>query len=285
MSKTKHGIWAKMLAAFAKDAEPEEVAEAVEAIDNITAEDPDEQENKNGEVAGKLDTVVDLLQKNLGKKTGEDDEEEDPEAIQKDDEPEKLDVVIDLLKQLIEKTAADCNAKDEEEEVDPLKKLEDDLEELEGQQEEITEDEDEEADPAALPEDEEEEGFAPDEDPAEPESHFVDPEKIETDEDEEEEEPLKPGVDKRTCDAMRAAIKAVKPVIAKLPPSERKAASDAAAASIRKSYGMSPKATRNDYLALKQRKRKAADSAAKANKVEANLGKRIMAARNANYKK
>ena len=276
MAKTKHGILAKMLAAFAKDAEPEEVAEAVEVIDGIVSEDPEAEAPKatDNDVAGKLDTITDLLQNLPGKKAEEDeDETELPEEPAKDGEPDKLDTVIDLLKQLLA-----ASGKDEEpEEVDPLKKLEDDLDELEEKQDEEATDEDEE---------EEEETFTPDEDPAEPESHFVDPDEInEQDEEEAPEEEEEVQTDKRACDAVRAAIKAVKPVIAKLPPSERRAAADAAAASIRKSYGLSAKANRNDYLAIRSRKvKKASDKAANYDSGK-ELGKRIMAARNANKKK
>ncbi len=103
MAKTKHGIWAKMLAAFARDAEPEEVAEAVEAIDNIVSEDPEEEAPKaiDGDVPEKLDTIVDLLQNLPGKQPEE--QEEPEEEVAEDDEPDKMDLIIDLLKQLLEK--------------------------------------------------------------------------------------------------------------------------------------------------------------------------------------
>lgn len=285
MRKNKHGILAKMLASFAKDAEPEEVAEAVEAIDEIVSE-PEKEEPKamDAEVTEKLDTITDLLQKMPTQKaaTEEDEDEDEEEAQDPAAKPavdeDKLDKVISLLEKLVAKQLLD-----EAPEEDPLQKLEDELAEGEEKTEEAETDADEEADP------DEEELVAPDEDPEEPESHFVDPEEInEEDEDEEEalaaENKTAPVTDKRARDAMRAAVKAVKPLIAKLPPSERKAAADAAAASIRKSCGMTAKAKRNDYLALKQRK-KASDKAAAQRKAEADLGKRIMAARNANYKK
>lgn len=280
MAKTKHGILAKMLAAFARDAEPEEIEEAVEAIDEIVSEPVEETPVKTDNVHEKLDAIVDLLQNPPEKEPAVTDEEpvEKPaeEPVVKDGDPDKLDTVIDLLKQLLAAKVAD----EEPEEVDPLQKLEDDLAELEGGAEEVKEEDADEV----LPEEEEE--FVPDEDPAEPESRFVDPEEInEGDEDEVLPEEEKPAVDKRTCDAMRAAIKAVKPLIAKLPPSERKAASDAAAASIRKSYGLSGKAVRNDYLKLRQRKAKAKDNAASQREAEYGLAKRIMEKRNANYSK
>ena len=159
-------------------------------------------------------------------------------------------------------------AKDEEEqpeeEEDPLKKLEDDLDQMEKQAEE--------------------EPVTPDEDPDEQESHFVDPDEI-NEQDEDGEEPEEEGeeesVDCKARDAMREAIKTMRPFIAKLPKAEQKKASDAMAASLRKAYGMSEKATRNDYLKLKARKR-SADSA-KDNSAE--LGMSIMEKRNPNYSK
>ena len=278
MAKLKyHGIMAKMLASFVRDAQPEEIEEAVNAIDDLTTE----KEPEEGDTQKKLDTIVDLLQNPQTEKEEETTDTEPEEEAEKTPiqgvDGDKLDKVIDLLEQLLQKGATDEEPKPE---VDPLEKLEDDLEELEK-----TAPEAEEAATDGDEEEEEEEGFAPDEDPTEPESQFVDPAEIEEqDEDvpaEEEEE--KPVVDKRACDAMRAAIKAVKPVIAQLPPSQRRAASDAAVASIRKSYGLSDKPARNDYVALKNRKAKAKDS--RGNNSVADLGKRIMESRNANYKK
>lgn len=269
----KHSVLAKMLAAFARDAEPEEIEEAVNVIDDLAGE----AEEKKDPTQEKLDTILDKLEKPENPEIPEEDEDpvEEKKAPVATDSDEKLDEVISLLKQLLAAKTADAEP---EEEKDPLKKLEDDLNELEGKELEEADEDEEAEDP--------EEIVTPDEDPEEPDSKFVDPEEInEEDEDEEvvPEEEEKPAVDKRACDAMRAAIKAVKPVIAKLPPSERRAAADAAVKSIRKSYGMSAKAGRNDYLALKQRRR-ASDRAA-AKKADADLGRKIMAKRNANYKK
>ena len=245
------GVLSKMLASFSKDAEPEEIEEAVNAIDEITTENP--------EIPNEPTPVEEPVE---------------------DEAPDKLDTVIELLQQLLAQKGADCGTKDEDpEEVDPLQKLEDDLDEIEKAT-------------AAAPEEEEEveveeEGpMNPEEDPEEPESHFVDPEEInEQDEDEtieveETESGTSLTADKRACDAARAAIKAIKPVIAKLPPSERKAASDAAVAELRKIRGLDKKPSKNSYLAIKSRKR-SMDSAAEA----MDLGKKIMQSRNINYNK
>jgi len=234
MAKRNHsGILAKMLAALvAHDAEPEEIEEAVDAIEDITS-----GEEKPVEV-------------------------EETEKVETDADP---DMLADIVARL-EKLEAAMGAKDEdpEEEPDPLKELEDELGE----------------DPEEMPEEEEE--MVPDEDPEEEESHFVDPEEInEQDEGLEETPVVEETTDKKACDAMREAIKTLRPIIAKLPEKERRKASDAMAKQLRKSMGMTDKASRNDYLRLKARK-KASDS----QKVDpSELGRNIMANRNPNYKK
>jgi len=236
MAKNRNGILAKMLAAFARDAEPEEIEEAVEAIDEMTA------------VPENLPPV--------------------PEKTE-DEGPDKLDMILDKLDTLMK--SKDCGGKDEDpEEVDPLQKLEDDLDEIE-KVKEVKEEEDE--------------PMEPEEDPDEPEAHFVDPEEInEEDEDPEEIEEIQeeetPVVDKRACDAARIALNVIKPVLAKLPPSERKKASDAAVAQIRKASGMDAVPKKNGYVALK-RKKSSYDNAESMSEI----GRRIMESRNANYKK
>lgn len=243
MRKNFNGILAKMLASFARDAEPDEIEEAVEAIDEITTEP----------------NIV----------------PPDPEQGE-DAEPDKMDMILDKLDQII--GSKDCGGKDEEpEEEDPMQKLEDDLDKIE----EATK-------VAEELENGDEEPMEPEEDPDEPESHFVDPEAInEEDEDPEEvivEEEEKEGIpvsDKRACDAARVALKVIRPIIAKLPPSERKKAADAAVRQIRKASGMDAMARKNGYVALKRSKKSSFDSAAN----EADLGRRIMASRNPNYEK
>ena len=156
------------------------------------------------------------------------------------------------------------------EEEDPLAKLEADLDALEGEE---------------APE--EEEPVNPDEDPDEQESHFVDPEVINEQDEEDmtseaEEVEFEESADCKARDAMREAIKAVKPFIAKLPKAEQKKASDALASRLRKAYGMTDKAEKNGYTQILKARKKAGDSK-KGDPTD--LGKSIMERRNPNYNK
>lgn len=241
MPKTKKnhvGILSRMLAALvATDAEPEVLEEAVDAIEDIT---------EGAAVVAPAEPVA-------------------PEEKTEDEAPaDPIAAIMARLDKLEAAVAAKGADEEPEEEVDPLKKLEDDLDQMEKQAEE--------------------EPVTPDEDPDEQESHFVDPDEInEQDEDGEEleEEVEEESVDCKARDAMREAIKTMRPFLSKLPKAEQKKASDAMAASLRKAYGMPEKATRNDYLKLKGRKR----SADSAKDTSADLGKSIMAKRNPNYSK
>ena len=177
--------------------------------------------------------------------------------------------IMDRLDALEKKSSCD-----EDPEEDPLAKLEKDLDAVGGE--------------APVEEKEEEEVMIPDEDPDEAESHFVDPEQInEQDEDEieiSEEEKEEPVIDCKARDAARAAIAAVKPVIASLPPEMRRKASDKAAEQIRKISGLNAKASKNGYLALKTSRKKASDRVS-SREAEAQIGVLIMEKRNPNYKK
>ena len=253
--KSYNRILAKMLAKFAVDADPEDLEEAVDAIEDITTEEPapaappappappveEETTDEGGDMIQTILARLDALEQKVGGAA--------------DEEPEEL---------------------------DPLARLEKDLDEIEAQQA-----------PAEVTETEEE-VIAPDEDPEEPESRFVDPEAInQMDEDPTEPEnidlpPMEEdcggkdcgGKDKSACDAARVALNAIKPVIAALPPSQRKKAADAAVAQIRKASGLDAKAKKNGYVALKRRK---ASDTAREN--VADIGKSIMAKRNPHYMK
>ena len=134
----------KMFASYAKDEEvtPEEVADAAEEIQAIAVEKPEDTAPESvGDEAlapapDKLDTIIEMLGRLLGK--GQDEE---PEVVAEEEE-----VVAD-----------------EGEEIDPLQKLEDDLSELEAMKaEEETDEEPEEAmsnfvDPEDINESEDEE--------------------------------------------------------------------------------------------------------------------------------
>ena len=236
--KNHIGILSKMLARFAVDAEPEELEEAVDAVEEITG-------------------------------TAEIPAEPAPEEKTTDEDPMEA-----RLKALEDSIAELKKAQDEPEETaeeeDPLAKLEADLDALEGEE---------------APE--EEDPVNPDEDPDEQESHFVDPEIINEQDEEDmtgeaEEVELEESADCKARDAMREAIKAVKPFIAKLPKAEQKKASDALASRLRKAYGMTDKAEKNGYTQILKARKKAGDSK-KGDPTD--LGKSIMASRNPNYTK
>ena len=256
MKKGYNRILAKMLAKFAVDAEPDELEEAVDAIEEITSEPEVPVQPEEQPVPEATDAGDEVIQRILAR--------------------------LDALEQKMGATD-----EDPAEQMDPLARLEKDLDEIEDQSAPA---------PEPVAEEEEEEVIVPDEDPEEVESTFVDPEAInEQDADEEfiagEEEEEIPmgdcgpqkdcGPGRKATDAARIALNAIKPVIASLPPSQRKKAADAAVEQIRKASGMNKKPVKNGYAALKARKKRAYDGAAK----EAEIGKAIMAKRNPNYKK
>ena len=238
-AKKNHiGILSKMLARFAVDAEPEDLEEAVDAVEEIT---------------GTAEAPVAPA---------------DPEEIQ-DEDPE-ADPMEARIKALEDGLAALRKGQDEDEpeEKDPLARLEEDLDALEGEEQP------------------EEDPVNPDEDPAEQESHFVDPEEInEQDEDETEEEIVaeEESEDCKARDAVRDMARAMKPFIAKLPKAEQKKAVDALSARLRKAYGKPAKAENNGYSKLLTATRKKAGDSRKNDPTD--LGKSIMANRNPNYTK
>lgn len=201
---------------------------------------------------------------------------EKPEEEQQTDEAPGPDLAA--LEERIAKLEAALAAKgtdeEPEEEEDPLKALEDDLNALEGEEEV------------------KEEIVTPDEDPEEQESHFVDPEEInEQDEDvteiEEEVEEEPTSLDCKGRDAMREVLKVIRPIVAKLPEKERKQASDALSAQLRKASGMDAKPTKNGYTQLKSAiRKKASDNKEQSfNANSADLAALIMEKRNPHYKK
>lgn len=219
MAKNLNVILARMLKGYARDAEPEEIAEAVTAIDEITSEKETAEavipaEPVKDEAPDKLDLIIEKLDKLLNAKV--------EEEVKVDELPPEEPVVVD--------------------EEDPFKKLEDDLDELV----KIKAEKEEEEDP-----------IQPEEDEEEPESQFVDPEEINEESEEEEivEEEEKPVADKKACDAARIALNAIKPVIAKLPAEERKKAADAAVAQIRKASGLDAQPKKNGYVTIRKNRR------------------------------
>ena len=115
-------IFSKMFASYAKDEDvtPEEVADAAEEIQAVAVEKPEDTAPKSAGDEGlapapdKLDTIIEMLGRLLGK--GQDEE---PEEVVEEEE----------------------KVTDEGEEIDPLQKLEDDLTELEAMKAEEEEDE------------------------------------------------------------------------------------------------------------------------------------------------
>ena len=89
------------------------------------------------------------------------------------------------------------------------------------------------------------------------------------------------------ADKAIAALTAIRPVIAALPKEQRKAASDAAAAEIRKLMGRDAKPRRNGYADLSSVVRQAGKARAKDGKPadQGKIGMSIMQSRNPHYKK
>ena len=109
-----------------------------------------------------------------------------------------------------------------------------------------------------------------------------------TDEDEPNSQPIAPTANSGETEKAiaLAAINAIKPVIAALPENSRKAASDRAAAEIRKMIGRDAKPKTNGYAGIinvmSQAARKRTRDAAKPD--DGKLGQHIMATRNPHYK-
>ena len=201
-AKKNHiGIFSKMLASFvASDAAPEEIEEAVDAIEDITAP----------ETSVPAGTVP-------------------PEGTDADPEEDPVESRLKALEDSIEELKQFQKGTDEpEEETDPLARLEKDLDTLEGAGEEEPAEE-EPINPDEDP-DEQESHFV---DPEEINEQDAD-ETVEEEVLEEEET-----ADCKARDAVRDTIKAIKPFIAKLPKAEQKKAVDALSARLRKVSGKS----------------------------------------------
>lgn len=164
----------------------------------------------------------------------------------------KLNALIDLLTRSLAAQAADAEEKSEQPPAaDPLETLEKEL----------------------SPESE------ADADPTEPD--VIDPAELaeDTDMPEGEDKPL------AADEAIRDAIRAIKPIIAALPDGQRRKAADAAAAKLRSLSGKDARPAENQYADLRRAarsKQRAKDGAPDDDRA---LGAKIMAARNANYNK
>jgi hypothetical protein len=250
MAKKTNSLFSRMFAGWAKDADPQEVADAIEEIAGSSDNEPEAAPAPAASDCGageKKDGGEDMLQQLMAAVTALTQKVEALSAAH-DEEPAPA-------------PAADEDALDElEEEV----KGDEDPGTLEDQEESHTVPTDE------LPEQTDEDEVTADEDgPEAPASSLPD-------------NPI-PGADRAVA---LAAIKAIKPIIAQLPAEKRKAASDAAAKQIRKAIGRDAKARTNGYAAINQtmrQKAKAKDSKARVD--QSQIGKNIMAARNPHYKK
>ena len=251
MAKKTNSLFSRMFAGWAKDADPQEVADAIEEIAGSSDNEPEAAPAPAASDCGageKKDSGEDVLQ--------------------------QLMAAVAALTQKVEALSA---AHDEEPAPAPAAD-EDALDELE---EEVKGDED----PGTLEDQEESHTVPADELPEE----TSDEDEVTADEDGPEapasslpENPI-PGADRAVA---LAAIKAIKPIIAQLPAEKRKAASDAAAKQIRKAIGRSARARTNGYAAINQtmrQKAKARDSRAKVD--QGDIGRNIMASRNPHYKK
>ena len=104
------------------------------------------------------------------------------------------------------------------------------------------------------------------------------------DEDPGAEEPKKQPLSQADTAGTLAAIQAMKPYLAKLPANERRAASDAAVAAVRKAMGKPGKPTGDNYAAIARFQAQNARGKQKPAVDETKLGKDIMARCNPHYK-
>ena len=253
----KLNLMSRMFASFAKDedVDKEELAKATDEMQEIAATaapvapPPTPQQTAPASAA----TVAGAI---AGTKT--EDEAPVPPAAAPAPQPDKLDKVIALLQQLIAAKSTDEAPAAEENPLDTLVK------DLDGAEEKTAE---ENPFPTTDSVD----------DPSDPESKFVDPEQMNNDADPEDAG--------KACDAatLRIAVDAIKPIIAMLPESKRKAATDASVRTLRSAAGKDAAPAKNAYMdVLKASKRQSKDSAAEDPSA---LGQKIMASRNVNFKK
>ena len=250
MAKKSNSLLSRMFAGWAKDADPQEIADAFEEIAGNSDTEPEAApapaasdcgagENKDGgaEVLQQLMAAVAALTQKVDALTAAAAHDEEPAPTPSADEDE--------LTKLEDEIKNDPGSLEDQEESHTVPA--DELPEQTDSEEEVTDEDGPTAPVASLP-----------------------------------ENPI-PGADRA---AVLAAIRAVKPIIAQLPAEKRKAASDAAAKQIRMAMGKSATAHTNGYAAINQvmrQKAKAKDSKAKIDNGE--IGRNIMASRNPHYKK
>lgn len=217
----KKSIFARMFEAFAKDAEPEEVLEAAKAVDKACGKDEEPEPEKKGPTYDEgMEMVMDAIHE-LNEKIEAMQQENAAHHAEEaqDEEPEEPKLTgLDAVEAAIKKRmeSQDSDMGEEEVEADP--------EEINAQ------DEDE-------PEEEEEEEEA---------------EVIESDDEKPDEEA------KAACDAAisMAMLRAIKPIVASMPPRERKRATDALNRAVKKAMRtQDTQPLPGGYGALTKRKR------------------------------
>lgn len=249
MSKNKPvSLFGRIFAGWSKDADPQEVASAVDELMENAGQDEDPAA--------------------ATPKPADADPAPAPAATPAtgDDDPTEA-----LVEKIAAAVLAKLNAaKPADEEPDGLKKLEDEIA----------------GEPAPADADSSNEGAVTV--PAEEISVDEDPTTEDEDgpvvsEGEQPKNPI-PGADSR---AVMAAIKAVKPIIAALPANQRRAASDKAATEIRKAMGLDARPRNNGYTAVSRAvRKKSADAARKSVPTDdRKLGRDIMAKYNPHYMK
>lgn len=199
----KPSIVARLFAHWATDADPEEVAEAVDSL----IEDPEEEQQTDAiPAANRPDEQTPITVTNQDADVGADPQ------------------LVSLLKQLLAKLTNGAGA-DADPNLDPLNQLEDALnEQMPGGNEPVP------------PMDQEASLTVPAE-----ELNDADPEEIP-----EEEKPFPTGDSAATL----AAIRAMKPYLAKLPARDRRMASDSIAKAVRQARGMNSVPAADGYAAL-----------------------------------
>ena len=227
----KKGIFTRMFEAFARDAEPEEVLEAAKAVDKACSKD------------------------------------EEPEPVKQEPvntRDEDMEMVMDAIHELNEKLEAMKNDlsthyKDDKEEGEELNKKLSGLDAVEEaikarmSQDSDDGEEEVEVDPEAI--------NAEDEEPEEEEEEA---EVIESDDEEPDEEEVEVEEKTKAADASisLAMVRALKPVVASMPPSYRKRATDALNRAVKKAMKVTPsQPLPGGYGALTKR-RKTSDASA-----------------------
>ncbi len=216
----KKSILSRMLEAFAKDAEPEEIVEAAKAVDKACGKDEEPDEvKKESTYDESMEMVMDAiheLNEKIEAMQSENAAHHEEEAQDEEPEEEKLTGLDAVEAAIKERMSQDSDMGEEEVEVDP--------EDINAQDEEAEGEESEET------------------------------EVIESD-DEESEEVVEA---KQAADAAisMAMLRAIKPIVASMPPRQRKRASDALNRAVRKAMkAQDTQPLPGGYGALTKRKR------------------------------